>query len=487
MSIEPLDRQLQQLRGLSMRLARQIAMLSPPDQAAFADIATALDAALDRFGHDAQLLQRFELIDYEFFNHPFITARRQADQELQRQTEQLHMLHAIDQAILAAQSPATIAQDVVSQIERLIPGGQICLLLFDHDRQQSQVLAAAGVGMADLPVGTCLPLAPLLEIAAIQPGQGLYSAELAAFVEQLPGLRPLLDAGLRTMIVAPLIYQGELIGMLNLFADSSAALGHYSSDFLDQVAGQLAIAIQHARLFELVRAGRQRLQSLSHRLLNVQETERRHIAHELHDEIGQSLTALKINLQALQRAQPGAPPARHLEESIGIVELTIDQVRNLALDLRPAMLDELGLVPALRWYLDRQRQRAGLLIDFVAEPPELRLPSELATVCFRVVQEALTNVIRHAHARSVQVELRQGDAGLLLLIRDDGVGFDVAAALERATHGASLGLLGLQERVLLIGGQVTIESTPAAGATITARLPPMPNMQLERRRRGSAR
>jgi PAS domain S-box-containing protein len=631
MSIEPFDRQLQQLGGLSARLTRQIAALPRSDQAALAHTAAAIENILGQIDlQNAQLLHRFELIDYQPFQaaivagdppqeqtntteqdaeielrsslrfaqriigaisdviyiydlverqiiwvsqgivqvlgytppeiaalganllaavlHPDdieallahhgqllllregehlaheyrvkdaagqwrwmysqdmifqrmpngeprsicgvaqdITARKQVDEALQRQTEHLNMLHAIDQAILAAQSPATIAQDVVSQIDRLIPSGHVSLLLFDTDRQDAQVLAAAGHSMADLPVGMRLPLAPILEIAAIQPGQSAHIADLAAMAAQLPSLRPLLDAGVHTAIIAPLVYRGEQIGLLNLFATSHAAMAHYSGDFFGQVASQLAVAIQHAQLFELVRAGRQRLQSLSHRLLKVQETERRHIAHELHDEIGQALTALKINLQAIQRTERDATPARHLEESISIVAQTIEQVRNLALDLRPALLDELGLVPALRWYLDRQRQRAGLQIDFVAEPPELRLPADLATVCFRVVQEALTNITRHAYASAVTVELRQRAADLLLAVQDDGAGFDVAAALERAAGGASLGLLGLQERVLLVGGQVTIDSAPAAGTTITALLPTTPNTPLERRRRGGVR
>ncbi len=144
-----------------------------------------------------------------------ISARRQVEEALRHQTERRNMLHAIDQAILAAQSPETIAQDVVGQLDRLIPGGRISLVLFDIERQEAQVLATAGVGAADLPAGARLPLAPLLEAAA-KPGQSVQSADPATLAAQLPSLRPLLTSGLCTTITAPLIYQGELIGMLSM-------------------------------------------------------------------------------------------------------------------------------------------------------------------------------------------------------------------------------------------------------------------------------
>ncbi|MFH0794020.1 MAG: PAS domain S-box protein, partial [bacterium] len=151
----------------------------------------------------------------------------------------------------------------------------------------------------------------------------------------------------------------------------------------------------------------QRLERLSHRLLEVQEAERRGLARELHDQVGQALTALKINIQSIQRLSDPAALRARLHESIAIVDQTIDQVRSLSLDLRPSLLDDLGLVPALRWYLDRTAQRAELKANFTAEPLESRPSPEIETACFRVAQEALTNVIRHAHARRIEVMLRQ--------------------------------------------------------------------------------
>lgn len=210
----------------------------------------------------------------------------------------------------------------------------------------------------------------------------------------------------------------------------------------------------------------ERLQTLSGKLIEAQETERRSIARELHDEIGQALTAVKINLQTLQHLSNASEIALPVHESISIVEVALQQVRSLSLDLRPSLLDDLGLVAALRWYVDRQTQRAGIIGEFVVKRLETKLLPNLETTCFRIVQEALTNIVRHAQAQQVYIELRQQETQLHLVIRDDGVGFDVPSARERATHGGSLGLLGMEERTLLVGGQINIESVQQHGTKI---------------------
>jgi len=215
----------------------------------------------------------------------------------------------------------------------------------------------------------------------------------------------------------------------------------------------------------------ERLQTLSRRLVEVQEEERRRIARELHDEIGQALTALKINLQAIQLKPEAGALAPALTDSIEIVEQALEQVRNLSVDLRPSLLDDLGLVAALRWYVDRQAQRAGFKAQFVAEPPELALPPNLETACFRVAQEALTNIIRHAQAEHVYIALRREASTLEISIWDDGIGFDVPATLARAAQNARLGLHGMRERALLAGGTLDIISEPSRGTKVRARFP----------------
>jgi len=211
------------------------------------------------------------------------------------------------------------------------------------------------------------------------------------------------------------------------------------------------------------------LATLSRQLLEAQEAERRRLAYELHDELGHGLTTLKLMLEMIK----GTPEvgARRLQDSIKLVDDLVRQVRTLSLDLRPLMLDELGLVATLNWYVQRQAQRVESVIHFTADALEPRPHPALETACFRVVQEALTNAARHAQARHVWVEVRQHDSTLSLRIRDDGVGFDVPATLERARQGTSFGVLGMAERLRLAGGHLEIHSTPGDGTEISARIP----------------
>jgi PAS domain S-box-containing protein len=227
---------------------------------------------------------------------------------------------------------------------------------------------------------------------------------------------------------------------------------------------------ERKRAEEALRQYAECLQVLSSRVVEVQEEERRHLARELHDEIGQALTAIGINLEVIGRACSPADRPR-IEDCLGIIHQAIDQVHGLALDLRPSILDDLGLAATLRWLVDRQAQRAGFVGHFIDQSSATPLHPDLATACFRAVQEALTNVVRHARARQVWVELRQGDAEVQLIIRDDGVGFDPGRARQRSARGASLGLLGIQERIELLGGQLAIESEPGHGTTVRVWLP----------------
>ena len=228
---------------------------------------------------------------------------------------------------------------------------------------------------------------------------------------------------------------------------------------------------ERKRAEEELKTAKSRLQRLSHRLLEVQENDRRAIARELHDEIGQILTAAKIDLQVVRRGKIPEDLAARLDENIASLDNCLSRVRNLSLDLRPSMLDDLGLVAALRWQLNRQAERAGFQVHLAAEDAPERLHPELETVCYRIVQEALTNIAKHAHAHNVWVELTSSDREVLLSVRDDGVGFHVESALADAAHGVSFGILGMQERASLLAGKLEIVSAREKGTTVTARFP----------------
>jgi len=225
------------------------------------------------------------------------------------------------------------------------------------------------------------------------------------------------------------------------------------------------------RAMDELGAARERLQGLSRRLLEVQESERKSLARELHDDIGQSLTALKLNLEALQRGRNGASLESRVQEALETTQHTLERVRQISLSLRPLQLDDLGLAAALRSHLDRQATLGGFAPHPEIQDFPARLPPEVETACFRVAQEAVNNIVRHARAHNVWLQLAVDGERLVLGVRDDGAGFDVQAAQRRAALGASLGVVSMAERAALAGGTLRIESAPGEGTSVLADFP----------------
>ena len=415
-----------------------------------------------------------------FGTHIDITERKQAEQTLKRTADRLSALLAIAQTLVDTLDLDTLLNQLLRHLTGVIAvNNRSAIFIYDP---QAKVLVPRACIPADAETYRRIRLLPGESISGkvFQSGRSALlhnRQEIDALRGELqPENERLLaeDASghfVRSTISVPLrTRSGEIIGTMTL----GSAHGTFTEEdlsLLEGVAAQAAMAIQNASLFDEVHAGRERLQALSRQLIATQENERRHLARELHDEIGQALTGIKLNLKALQQPTQVTVRSSLAQETIAVVDQTLNQVRNLALDLRPSMLDDIGLVAALRWCLDRQAQRAGFGTHFHAEPSDLSTSSEIATACFRVAQESLTNIARHAQAKNVRVELRQRDSELELIVSDDGIGFDVSAARVRAIGGASIGLLGMAERVQLVGGQIEITSVPSKGTTIHARFP----------------
>jgi two-component system sensor histidine kinase UhpB len=203
----------------------------------------------------------------------------------------------------------------------------------------------------------------------------------------------------------------------------------------------------------------------------VQEAERRHLARELHDDIGQGLTALKLNLESLARGRDSAAFEARIGEALETTRHTIERVRQLSINLRPLQLDDLGLAAALRSHLDRQAKLGGLAPHFEIQEVPLNISADIETACFRVAQEAINNIVRHSKAANVWLRLFVAGERLALSVRDDGSGFDVAAAQKRAAAGASLGVVSMEERVALAGGSFQIHSAPGQGTVVVASFP----------------
>ncbi|MDQ3248076.1 MAG: histidine kinase, partial [Chloroflexota bacterium] len=232
--------------------------------------------------------------------------------------------------------------------------------------------------------------------------------------------------------------------------------------------------VERTRLFEAVNQQRTQLRALTQQLTQVQENERRQLARELHDEVGQALTAIRINLAAIQKELPAATRVKvqeRMDETTLLTDQIVEQIRELSLDLRPPMLDDLGLTPTLRWYLRRYSTRTAIATELMLTGLESRLAPALETALYRVTQEALTNIAKHAAATQVKVRLLRDGASVVLRIEDDGKGFDVAATVNAEGQAPGMGLLGMRERMTLLHGSFDITSGSNRGTCLHFSVP----------------
>ncbi len=229
-----------------------------------------------------------------------------------------------------------------------------------------------------------------------------------------------------------------------------------------------------SRLFAAVSQQREQLRTLTTSLTDVQERERKQLARELHDEMGQALTAISINLDAIEKGLPpnGMEQVRErLAESKELTAVTLEQVRELSLNLRPPMLDDLGLIPTLQWYVQRFGERVGIEVTFTAVNLKTRLSPEIETTLYRIVQEGLTNVARHAQAEHVTLSLQCKRGHVNVEIADDGQGFDIEAVINQTQPEHGAGLLGIRERVILLGGSFDIHTGVNQGTRLSIYVP----------------
>jgi len=272
----------------------------------------------------------------------------------------------------------------------------------------------------------------------------------------------------RNWLGVPVIAAGRTIGIYSLDKVVSNFFTQEHVQLTESLVGQAGVAIQNAWLFEQVRSGRERLQSLSRQLVEIQETERRYIARELHDEAGQSLTSLMVGLRLLER-EINHPEA--LLSAIGelknMVDTILENLHRLAVDLRPASLDHLGLIAALQQYIESISDKHATTIQFETLDITARLPQEMETALYRIVQEGITNAIRHSRATRIDVLLEKRDDKIITIVEDNGIGFDPLTVMQ----GNRLGLFGIRERAEMLGGSLIIESSPGNGCTILVEVP----------------
>jgi PAS domain S-box-containing protein len=371
------------------------------------------------------------------------------------------VLHALNAHVDVREAFPTIA----TNLRALTLCDMSALVLFD-DKTEWATVTALSQPFEELGAGVRFRTAELPGARDVFAGLPHLAQDLVAEA-QFPVVQLACALGFRSAMWLPVRGEAGTVGAVGLMWRRYSGGSTVQLPLLGEIAAAIGLAVRKSRLFDEVHAKREQLKMLSQRLIELQETERRHIARELHDEIGQQLTGLKLLLDTVQCAPAEAATGR-LREAGTVIQDLLGEVRNLSLELRPAMLDDFGLLPALLWLFDRYRGQTGVRVNFEHAGLEERVPEALETAAYRIVQEALTNAARHAGVGAVAVRASKNPGVLRLEIVDHGAGFDRDGVLRACQTG---GIVGMRERAALLGGRMTIESTPGAGTRLTAEFP----------------
>ena len=272
---------------------------------------------------------------------------------------------------------------------------------------------------------------------------------------------------LRAFAAIPLQVRGKVLGVLTIASHDARKFSAEDIQLLDSIASQIAIAVENAKLHQEVQHKDESRGELLGEIFTIQEEERRRIARELHDETSQSLASLAASLEAVASMLPtGAEKARTRLRKVEQVALNaLDEIHRIIYELRPTLLDDLGLVAAARWLATNNLGAAGVKVKFKTTGRVKRLTPKMETILFRVIQEAVSNIARHARARNADITISFKKDTITVYVRDDGDGFDVEEAISSRDRPRGLGLLGMKERVELVRGKLNIKSSPGSSGT----------------------
>ncbi len=390
------------------------------------------------------------------------SARLQRDRELRT-------LHAISRIILSPRSLEESYREIVRQIARATDFPFAAIALCDEERRTVTFRGSTGPSGAADRSGLRLPLEQTLSGVVIRTGKPLI---LTHALQQRKYLTRLRRWGrIETFVGYPMKVGGEIIGCLNLAHPENLTLSEETARWIESLANYMAELTERKRAEEDLRSSREQLRELSRHIQTGIEEERKRIAREIHDQLGQDLSLLQLELGLLEGHQVSDPDLRRkMKALVKLVDASIRTVQKISTDLRPPLLDDLGLGAAVEWAVREFRGRTGMDCHVTVSPPDLALDQERSTALFRVLQEALTNILRHARATSVDVRLARSGKTVLLKVRDNGCGISA----RQIADNRSVGLIGMRERVRPWGGSVAFGGSPGRGTEVSITLPVNP-------------
>jgi len=403
-----------------------------------------------------------------------VSAEREREREILRRHYHLDALSRVSSAVSGLGSLPAILNVALDTVLQIFSGSVGGILLFDEKIQKLCYKVHRGLS-AKYAGEMCLTMGEGIAGKVAQTGESILLEDIS----RNPGvtLPALISAeGLKGFISVPLKAKDKVVGVMNI---ASHLAGKFAIDdmyLLNSIACQLGTAIEQAKLYTQLSEGRERYQMLLRQALNIQEQERKRIARELHDETSQQLTALTLNLQAVnEMIEMGSFKDAEIKEILkkaqSIAVHAGTEVSKLIRELRPTLLDTLGLPAAIHHLAEANFNSQGINASTEFQGMERRLPAESELALFRIIQEAMSNILRHSGAKNATVKIECDADKCILHVEDDGKGFDVSEITSIDRRGRGAGLFGMKERVKLAGGICSIDSKPGKGTKITAKIP----------------
>jgi signal transduction histidine kinase len=398
--------------------------------------------------------------------------KQRAEENLKEMNRAREVLIRANESIMRATSEETLLNTVCRMVVES-GGYRMCWIGYAKRDEQKTVMPVAQAGYEEGYLeGAGITWADTVRGrgptgASIRTGNLVISRNIETDATFSPWREEAVKRGYASSISLPLISKEEVFGAVNIYAAETERFDTDEVQLLSSLASDLSFGIIALRTRLECDLAEAELRNMANRIVRTQEEERRGIAIELHDQIGQSLTGLKLMMNQAARTCPSGKCMEVLKESELVIAEVIQQVREMSLKLRPSMLDDLGLLPTLLWHFERYSKQTQITVNFNHQGLEGKHNPDISTTVYRVVQEALNNVARYAKVTEVDVSIQAQENTINLKIEDRGCGFDIASASAKGSSGLS----GMRERAQSVGGILTIEARPGVGTKITAELP----------------
>jgi signal transduction histidine kinase len=395
----------------------------------------------------------------------------------QHRLKELEAIYQVSQQLLRLRKPEDLSKDVISVLEQVLNYENCEVLLRDRASDRLYLFALSDPVRSDTYIRVAheqiktFKLSPEEGIArwVIQNGMSVCIGD----VSKDPRSSGYGDE-IFSLLCVPIKAGERTFGVIRVASRKNNAYTEDDIRLLENVAARISVAIQNAQLYNSVIEQRELLRTMAAQLSQVEETQRKQITHELHDRVGQNLSAIHMLLDTISnRLPPGIPETIQAEfdQTVTLLEETVNHVRNIMVDLRPTILDDYGLVAALEWLGEQYTKRTGIQVIVEDELPEERLPATIETVFFRISQEALANVSKHARASQVLFNCAKTTHNTIrLIITDNGGGIQMRAATPESA-GSGWGMKIMRERAISIGGNFWVESQPNNGTTLIIEAP----------------